>query len=416
MKILVVGSGGREHAVCAAIAKSSLCTELFCAPGNAGIGEIATLIDVKAMDIPGMIAAVREFGIDFVAVIPDDPLAAGMVDAMTAAGIRAFGPTAAAAQIEASKAFGKDVMAVAGIPTADYREFGDVGAAMAYAKICPVPIVVKADGLALGKGVLMCYTRQDVIEAVRSCFDGAFGASGQRVVIEEMMSGPEMTVLAFCDGKIAVPMVTSQDYKRSHDGDKGLNTGGMGSVSPALHEQPEDLEWVSANVLQPCIDELARRGTPFAGVLYAGLMRTPQGLKVIEFNARFGDPETQVVLEKLKSDLVEVFVACCDGKLNETQIEWKQNTAILVVAASGGYPSKYQTGYRIDGIMEAEKLGTVVYHAGTKMVDGQVVTAGGRVLGVTAAAADLATARELAYRGLAAIDFRDMHWRGDIGR
>jgi len=348
-------------------------------------------------------------------VAPDDPLSMGLVDRLNAVGIPAFGPTAAAARIESSKAFAKEVMARAGIPTAAYRTFDDAAQARAYAETCALPIVVKADGLALGKGVLICSTRDDVQNAVEQTMcSRAFGSAGSRIVIEEFMTGPEMTLLAFCDGKTVLPMVTAQDYKRAHDGDLGLNTGGMGSVSPALHEQPGDVDFCVRQVLQPCVDELARMGCPFQGVLYAGLMRTPGGIRVIEFNARFGDPEAQAVLSRLETDLLTVLLAATQGRLNEITLTWKNKSSVCVVMASGGYPGKIQTGFAISGLSDVGEA--TVYHAGTALREGQVVTAGGRVLGVTALGESVAQARESAYAEAAKLHFEHQHMRRDIAQ
>ncbi|MCL2434343.1 MAG: phosphoribosylamine--glycine ligase, partial [Clostridia bacterium] len=371
MKVLVVGGGGREHAICHKLSQSPKLTKLFCAPGNAGIAQCAEIIDIRADDISGIVSFAVENAIDLVVVGPDDQLAAGMVDAVQARGIKAFGPTKAAAQIESSKTFAKEVMKKAGIPTAGYNVFSDVQQAFKFAETCPLPIVIKADGLALGKGVIICEARPLAMRTVRECMqEGRFGEAGRRVLFEEFLSGPEMSLLAFCDGKTVLPMVTAQDYKRAQDGDQGLNTGGMGSVSPALHEQAEDISFAMQHVLQPCVDTLRDMGCPFKGVLYAGLMRTADGLKVIEFNARFGDPETQVVLPRLKTDLLDVLLACVDGRLHEIKLEWDDRAAVCVVMASGGYPGAYKTGYAIEGLDAKSSNDSTVYHAGTKLVQG----------------------------------------------
>nr|MDD6335804.1 phosphoribosylamine--glycine ligase [bacterium] len=415
MKVLVVGGGGREHAIVWKLSQSPLIEALYCAPGNGGIASLATCVPIAATDLDGICGFVSENKMDFVVVAPDDPLAMGLVDRLMQMGVPAFGPTQAAARIEASKAFGKDVMQAAGIPTAAYRVFDKPEEALAYVSACPIPTVVKADGLALGKGVVICHTRQEARNAVIACMEqGTFGDSGKKVVIEECLTGPEMTVLAFSDGKTVLPMVSSQDHKRALDGDMGPNTGGMGTVSPALHETPDNMAFIRERVLQPCIDELARRGCPFKGVLYAGLMLTPDGVKVIEFNARFGDPEAQVVLARLETDLMEVFRACVDGTLDRMTLQWKKQTAVCVVMASGGYPGSYQKGLPIEGIAQAEQDGACVFHAGTRWEGDTLVTAGGRVLGVTALGADIAGARQAAYRAAGHIHFEGVYMRSDI--
>ena len=416
MKILVVGGGGREHAIVWKLAQSRYNPELYCAPGNGGIAKIAKCVPIKATDIDAMVNFVVENDIDLTVVAPDDPLAMGMVNALNKVGKRAFGPVAEAAIIEASKSFSKNLMKKYGIPTASYEVFDSCEDALAYLDSANMPIVVKADGLALGKGVIIAKTRDEAKDAVRSMMqDNAFGKAGSTVVIEEFMTGPEVSILCFTDGKTIVPMVTSQDHKRAYDNDQGLNTGGMGTFSPSKHYDPANDEWLMENILKPTVDAMNSEGRSFKGVLYFGLMLTPNGIKVLEYNARFGDPETQVVLPRLKTDLVDIFNAVIDGELDKITFEWADEQCVCVVMASGGYPQKYQSGYEISGIEDAENGGAVVFHAGTALKDGKIVTAGGRVLGVTAMGKDIATAREKAYDAVKKIHFTDAHYRTDIG-
>ncbi len=416
MKVLVVGGGGREHAICWKLAQSSKVTELFCAPGNAGIAQVATCVDVKATDVEGMVAWAKANAMDFVMVAPDDPLALGMVDALEAAGIPAFGPRANAAIIEASKAFSKELMAKYHIPTAKYRTFTRLDEALAYIEAEGAPIVVKADGLALGKGVVVASTVEEAKQAAREMMeDKKFGASGSTVVIEECMTGPEVTVLAFSDGERVVPMPASQDHKRAYDGNEGPNTGGMGAISPPPQYTSDVAARCVAEIFQPTIDALKAEGRPFKGVIYFGLMLTPNGPKVVEYNARFGDPECQVVLSLLESDLMDILEACVNGTLDRVDIRWKQGAGCVLVLASGGYPLDYEKGYPISGLNEAGKS-AVVFHAGTKAgEDGVFLTNGGRVLGVTATADDLEGAIQGAYSAAKHISFTDMHFRNDIG-
>ena len=386
MKVLIVGGGGREHAIALKIKENPEVTALYAAPGNGGIAQIATCLPFKATDVDGIVRWAAENKVDFVIVAPDDPLCLGMVDALAEQGIPAFGPRKNAAIIEGSKVFSKNLMKKYGIPTAAYETFDDYDAAVKYLQTADMPIVVKADGLALGKGVLICPDRESAVEAVASMMKEAkFGASGARVVIEEFLTGPEVSVLAFTDGKTVKPMVSSMDHKRALDHDEGLNTGGMGTIAP-----------------NPCY-------------LYFGLMMTPKGPKVIEYNCRFGDPETQVVLPLLKSDLLTIMRATVDGTLADTPVEFASGAACCVVLASGGYPVSYKSGYPISGLDGAGKTATV-FHAGTKLVDGQIVTAGGRVLGVTATADTLEAAIDKAYQAADKITFTDMHMRRDIGQ
>ncbi|MBU5434737.1 phosphoribosylamine--glycine ligase [Pseudoflavonifractor sp. MSJ-37] len=416
MHILVVGGGGREHAIVWALSKSPKVDRISCAPGNAGIAALADCVPVKATDVTGMVAWAKANTVDFVMVAPDDPLAMGMVDALEAEGIPAFGPKASAAVIEASKAFSKDLMAKYHIPTAQYRTFTDMDVALAYVEEQGAPIVVKADGLALGKGVIVAQTVEEAKEAVRSMMaDKKFGEAGAKVVIEECMTGPEVTVLAFCDGKHLVPMPSSQDHKRAYDGNKGPNTGGMGSIAPVPCYTPDVAKVCMETIFQPTVDAMAAEGCPFQGVLYFGLMLTPQGPKVVEYNSRFGDPECQSVLSLLDTDLMDILQACHDGTLDQLDIRWKSGAACCLVLASGGYPGSYQKGRPITGLEEAGKT-AVVFHAGTaKNEDGTIVTSGGRVLGVTAVGDDLERAIQAAYAAAGHIQFQDMQFRTDIG-
>ena len=413
MKVLVVGSGGREHAIIWKLAQSPKVTKLYCAPGNGGIAELAECVNIKATDIPAMVRFAVEKDIDLTVVAPDDPLAMGMVNALEKAGRRAFGPTAEAALIEASKSYSKQLMKKYGIPTADFNVFDNEEEAIKYLEQADYPIVVKADGLALGKGVIIAEEKAQAVEAVRSMISGGkFGKAGSRVVIEEYMTGPEVSVLCFTDGKTIVPMVSSQDHKRALDNDKGLNTGGMGTFSPSMHYTKEHEAFVREHILQATVDAMNSEGRPFKGVLYFGLMLTPKGVKVLEYNARFGDPETQVVLPRLQSDLYEIFEAVIDGRLAQTEIKWNDKAAVCVVMASGGYPQSYETGFEISGLPVEDAL---VFHAGTKLVEGKLVTAGGRVLGVTALGEDIGQAREKAYAAVNKIHFKNAHYRRDIG-
>ena len=414
MKVLVVGSGGREHAICWALHKSPKVTELCCAPGNGGIGEIARCVDVKATDIPGMVAWAKENQMDFVMVAPDDPLAMGMVDAMEASGIRAFGPKANAAIIEGSKAFSKALMKKYGIPTAAYEVFTDKDAALSYVEAQGAPIVVKCDGLALGKGVVVAHTLEEAKAAVVNMMENkAFGAAGAKVVIEECMTGPEVTVLAFTDGKTIVPMPSSQDHKRAYDGDKGPNTGGMGAISPCPNYTPELAKTCMDTIFLPTVKALNAEGRTFKGVIYFGMMLTPEGPKVVEYNARFGDPECQAVLSLLETDLMDILEACVDGTLDQLDVKFKDAASCCLVLASGGYPVAYEKGKEITGLDQVKDA--VVFHAGTKKQDGKFLTNGGRVLGVTAVAPTLREAVVKAYAAAGPVNFEKMHFRTDIG-
>lgn len=420
MKVLVVGGGGREHAIVRKLKESRGVTKLYCAPGNGGIAMDAECVNIAATDIDAMVRFAAEEKMDYVVVAPDDPLAMGMVDALSEAGIPAFGPNKAAARIEASKAFSKDLMKRYGIPTAAYEVFDDADKAKAYVKEKNrYPVVIKADGLALGKGVLICETEDAAMNAVNSMMcEGAFGASGSRVVIEEFLTGPEVSVLSFTDGKTVVPMISSMDHKRALDGDKGLNTGGMGTIAPNPYYTPEVAKVCMETIFRPTVEAMAAEGCPFKGCLYFGLMITPDGPKVIEYNCRFGDPETQVVLPLLESDLLEVMQAVTNGTLADCEVKFSDKSAACVILASGGYPEAYEKGKAIAGLAggQPENGGAVVYHAGTKQEpDGALVTAGGRVLGVTALAPGLKEAIDAAYIAAENITFEGVHMRRDIG-
>lgn len=418
MKVLVIGGGGREHAVCRKLSESKDVTELLCTPGNAGIARVARCIpDVKATDIDGIVALAKREKVDFVCVTPDDPLALGCVDRLEAEGIAAFGPTAYAAQMEASKIFSKNLMRKYGIPTARCEIFTEMEKALAYLDTQSAPIVVKADGLALGKGVVVAATIDEAKQAVIEMMQGGkFGRSGARVLIEECMVGREVTVLCFCDGKTIVPMKASQDHKRVFDGDKGPNTGGMGAFAPSPLYTRHIAERTEREILLPTLRAMNAEGFTFKGVLYVGLMLTKDGPKVVEYNARFGDPETQAVLPLLDSDLFAIMRAVREQRLAEMDICWKDGAAACVVLASGGYPGKYEGGKPISGLEEAEAMGATVYHAGTKRTDAGYVTAGGRVLGVTALGDTLADAIHKAYAAAEQIHFDGAHMRRDIGK
>ncbi len=417
MKVMVVGGGGREHAVCKKLKESKLVTELLCAPGNAGIAQVATCVPgVKATDVEAIVKLAKDEKVDFVCVTPDDPLALGCVDALEKEGIAAFGPSAYAAQMESSKIFSKNLMKKYGIPTAESETFEDMDAALRYLDTKEAPIVIKADGLALGKGVIVAATMDEAKEAVVDMMQGGkFGKSGARVLIEECMFGREVTVLCFCDGKTIVPMRASQDHKRVFDNDQGPNTGGMGAFAPSPLYTQEIAERAMNEIIVPTLNAMNAEGFTFKGVLYVGLMLTEKGPKVVEYNARFGDPETQVVLPLLDSDLMEIMMAVRNQTLSELDIQWKKESAACIVLASGGYPGKYEGGKVITGMDAAEETGATVYHAGTKMADGNVVTAGGRVLGVTALGENLRAAVDSAYAAAGKIHFDGVHMRSDIG-
>ena len=414
MNIMIIGSGGREHAICWALKKSPRVTELYCAPGNGGISRLAACVDVKATDINGMVAWAKDNQMDFVMVAPDDPLAMGMVDAMEAAGIRAFGPRANAAIVEGSKAFSKELMKKYGIPTAAYEIFTDMDAALRYVEAQGAPIVVKCDGLALGKGVVVAQTVEEAKEAVINMMENkAFGEAGAKVVIEECMTGPEVTVLAFTDGKTIVPMPSSQDHKRAFDGDCGPNTGGMGAISPCPNYTAEHASICMDTIFRPTIAALNAEGRIFQGVLYFGMMLTPKGPKVVEYNARFGDPECQAVLSLLETDLLNILEACVDGTLDQVDVKFRDEASCCLVLASGGYPVSYEKGKEITGLDQVHDA--VVFHAGTKLENGKYYTNGGRVLGVTATAPTLRDAVDRSYQAAEPISFEKMHFRKDIG-
>ena len=421
VKILVVGGGGREHAILRALKKSPLHPALYCAPGNGGISYDAVCKDIPATDVAAMVAYAKQEAFDYVVVAQDDPLALGMVDELAKAGLPAFGPDAAAARIEASKVFSKNLMKKYGIPTADYETFDSPEAAMAYIRgRGKYPVVIKADGLARGKGVLICQNEQEAEDGVKEIMlDKKFGASGNRVVVEEFLTGPEVSVLSFCDGKTVVPMVSSMDHKRALDGDEGLNTGGMGTVAPNPYYTPEVAAVCMETIFAPTVAAMQAEGCPFRGCLYFGLMITPDGPKVIEYNCRFGDPEAQVVLPLLESDLLTVMQATTNGTLAETEVKFRNGAAACVILASGGYPVAYEKGKEITGLQQGQlpdAPDVTVYHAGTALKDGKLVTSGGRVLGVTATGDTLPHALETAYGAARRIRFEGAHMRSDIGR
>ena len=418
MKVLIVGSGGREHAIAYSVAKSNKVEKIYCAPGNAGITEFAECVAIGAMEFDKIVAFAKEKEIDLVVVGMDDPLVGGLVDELEAAGIRTFGPRKNAAILEGSKAFSKDLMKKYNIPTAAYENFDDAEAALAYLETAKMPIVLKADGLALGKGVLICNTLEEAKAGVKEIMlDKKFGASGNTMVVEEFMTGREVSVLSFVDGKTIKTMTSAQDHKRAKDGDQGLNTGGMGTFSPSPFYTKEVEDFCKEHVFQKTVDAMAAEGREFKGVIFFGLMLTPDGPKVLEYNARFGDPETQVVLPRMKTDIVEVFEACIDGTLDQIDLEFEDNAAVCVVLASDGYPLAYQKGLPISGLEEFEKHdGYYCFHAGTKFDGDQLVTNGGRVLGITAKGADLKEARANAYKATEWVSFDNKYMRHDIGK
>ena len=418
MKILIVGSGGREHAIAWKMAQSPKVEKLYCAPGNAGIAEYAECVDIGVMEFDKLAAFARENEIDLTVIGMDDPLVGGVVDVFEAEGLRVFGPRKNAAILEGSKAFSKDLMKKYNIPTAAYENFDDPEKALAYLETAPMPIVLKADGLALGKGVLICNTLEEAKEGVKSIMmDKTFGSAGNQMVIEEFMTGREVSVLSFVDGKTIKIMTSAQDHKRALDGDQGLNTGGMGTFSPSPFYTEEIDEFCKKYIYQATVDAMAAEGREFKGIIFFGLMLTEKGPRVLEYNARFGDPETQVVLPRMKNDLVEVFEACVDGTLDQIDLEFEDNAAVCVVLASGGYPVAYEKGFEITGLENfKDKDGYYVFHAGSKFADGRIVTNGGRVLGVTAIGSDLKTARANAYEAVKWVDFEKKYCRSDIGK
>lgn len=418
MKLLMIGSGGREHALIRKLKESPRVETIYCAPGNGGISRDAQCVAISAMDIDSVVAFSKENQIDLVFVAPDDPLAAGMVDALEAAGIRAFGPSKLAAEIESSKVFSKNLMKKYGIPTARYEVFDAPETALSYIlEQNAWPAVIKADGLALGKGVVIAQNEAEARDALHSMMeDKIFGESGSRVVVEEFLTGPEVSVLAFTDGETVRPMVSSMDHKRAYDGDKGPNTGGMGTISPNPYYTAEIAKRCMEEIFLPTVRAMQQEGRPFKGCLYFGLMLTPNGPKVIEYNSRFGDPETQVVLPRLKTPLIEIVEAVVNGTLAQQEIEWEDNACACVVMASGGYPKSYPKGLEITGLDDNGQIpGVTVYHAGTSYKDGKFFTAGGHVLGVTACGNTLAAALQKAYDGVHRIHFEGAHYRKDIG-
>lgn len=418
MKVLVVGGGGREHALVRKIKESKKVDEIFCTPGNGGISYDAKCFDVAATDIDGVVNLAKEIKADLVVVAPDDPLVAGMVDALNEAGFKTFGPRANAAIIEGSKVFSKELMQKYNIPTAEYKVFDNAEEAIDYIKERnEFPTVIKADGLALGKGVIIPENLEDAIAGVKEIMeDKIFGASGNNIVVEEFLTGPEVSVLAFTDGKCVKPMVSSMDHKRALDGDKGLNTGGMGTVSPNPYYTQEVAKECMDKIFMPTINAMNNEGRTFKGCLYFGLMITPKGPKVIEYNCRFGDPETQVVLPRLKTDIVDIFEAIDNETLSDLDVKWSDDACACVIMASGGYPKSYPKGIEITGLSNGQLDGVTVYHAGTKLQDNKLVTSGGRVLGVTALGDTLENALKKSYDAVEKIHFEGAHYRRDIGK
>ena len=421
MKVLIIGSGGREHALAWKVSQSPKVSKIYCAPGNAGIASIAECVNIKVMDIPALVSFAKEKAIDLVIVGPESPLIAGLADELRAAGIPTFGPSKAAAQIEGSKVFSKNLFAKYGIPTAEFRTFDDPEAASAYIEEVAggseeLPIVVKAEGEAAGKGVLICGTKAEALSAVKTIMvDRAFGQAGDQVVIEEMLEGQEATLMVITDGTSVVPLQPAQDYKRAYDNDEGLNTGGMGCYSPVPVVPPGVYDECLRTCILPTIRAMKAEGRPYTGALYCGIMLTKDGPKVIEFNARFGDPETQVALPLLETDLIDVIQASLSGSLDSVETKCYNGAAVCVVIASGGYPGSYETGTPISGLDAAGSIeGVTVFHAGTRLDDGKVVTSGGRVLGVTAVGDSFKAARDRAYSAVDRIHFEGMHYRTDI--
>lgn len=418
MKVLIVGSGGREHALALSAAKSPKVEKLYCAPGNAGIGQVAECVPIGAMEFEKLAAFAKEQAVDFTIIGMDDPLVGGIVDVFEEKGLKVFGPRKNAAILEGSKAFSKDLMKKYNIPTAAYETFDYPKEALAYLETAKMPVVLKADGLALGKGVLICKTLEEAKEGVKSIMeDKKFGAAGNRMVVEEFMTGREVSVLSFVDGKTIRILSSAQDHKRAKDGDQGLNTGGMGTFSPSPFYTKEVDEFCHKYIYQATVDAMAAEGRPFVGVIFFGLMLTEDGPKVLEYNARFGDPEAQVVLPRMKNDMLEVMQACVEGRLDEIQIAFEDNAAVCVVLASDGYPVAYEKGCPIEGLERFEKTQDYYcFHAGTALKDGKIVTNGGRVLGVTAKGADLKEARRKAYEAAEWVRFANKYMRHDIGK
>jgi phosphoribosylamine--glycine ligase len=417
MKVLVIGGGGREHAIIWKLAQSKKVTEIYCAPGNAGIMEMANCVDISATDVEGLLDFALEKAIDLTVVGMDDPLMLGVVDIFESKGLRIFGPRKNAAILEGSKVFAKDLMKKYNIPTAGYEVFEDPNQAKAYLKTCSYPTVLKADGLALGKGVLICETEEEALVGVDEIMVAQkFGDAGKVMVVEEFMTGPEVSVLSFCDGEHVLPMVSAQDHKRAFDNDEGPNTGGMGTFSPSRYYTEEMHELAMKTIFEPSLKAMKAEGRSFTGIIFFGLMLTPQGIKVLEYNARFGDPEAQVVLPKLKTDLFDVLEAAIDGRLDEIELEWDNRSTVCVVMASGGYPIAYEKGYPINGLeLQKQKDNVIVFHAGTKKDGNRVVTNGGRVLGVTAFGDSMEEARKTAYMAVSEIEFENKQYRTDIG-
>ena len=419
MKILIVGGGGREHAIAAAVARSPKADKIYCAPGNAGIAEVAECVPLGVDEFDKIASFAEEKEVELVIVGPDDPLAAGIVDVLEAAGLRVFGPRKNAAILEGSKAFSKDLMKKYNIPTAAYETFDDAQKAVEYLETASFPIVLKADGLALGKGVLICNTKEEALEGVKSIMtDKQFGSAGNRMVVEEYMTGREVSVLSFVDGKHIKIMTSAQDHKRACDGDKGLNTGGMGTFSPSPFYTKEVDDFCKQYIYQPTVDAMAEEGREFKGIIFFGLMLTEKGPRVLEYNARFGDPEAQVVLPRMKNDIIDVVEACIDGTLDQIELQFEDNAAVCVVLASQGYPVKYEKGLKISGLEKFKDAdGYFCYHAGTRFDnEGNIVTNGGRVLGITATGKDLKAARANAYEAAGWVDFANKYMRTDIGK
>ena len=419
MKVLIIGSGGREHAIAASVAKSSRVDKIYCAPGNAGIGQIAECVSIGAMEFDKLVAFAKEKEIDLTIIGMDDPLVGGVVDAFEAEGLRVFGPNKAAAILEGSKAFSKDLMKKYNIPTAAYENFDDPEKALAYLETAKMPIVLKADGLALGKGVLICQTLEEAKAGVKEIMqDKKFGTAGNHMVVEEFMTGREVSVLSYVDGKTIKIMSSAQDHKRAKDGDQGLNTGGMGTFSPSPFYTKEVDEFCQKYIFQPTVDAMAAEGRTFKGIIFFGLMLTEDGPKVLEYNARFGDPEAQVVLPRMKNDIIDVMEACIDGTLDQIDLQFEDNAAVCVVLASDGYPVSYEKGFEIKGLENFENHeGYYCFHAGSKLnEEGKIVTNGGRVLGVTAKGSDLKEARASAYKATEWIEFDNKYMRHDIGK
>ncbi|WP_113674255.1 phosphoribosylamine--glycine ligase [Vallitalea guaymasensis] len=417
MNILVIGSGGREHAIIWKLSQSKRVDKIYCAPGNAGISELAECVNISATDIKGLLDFALSNPVDLTVVGMDDPLMLGVVDAFENKGLKIFGPKQNAAIIEGSKIFSKDLMKKYNIPTAGYVVIDNVDSANDYIKKCDYPIVIKADGLALGKGVLICSTYEEAQEAVDTIMvDKKFGDAGDKIVIEEFLTGPEVSVLSFCDGENIIPMVSAQDHKRAFDGDEGLNTGGMGTFSPSKYYTDEIHKECIETIYEPSLKAMKNEGRPFTGIMFFGLMLTEKGPKLLEYNARFGDPEAQVVLPRLQTDLVDIFEYAIEGKLNEIDVKWDDKAAVCVILASGGYPVKYEKGYEIKGLQaQKNKDDVIVFHAGTKKVDDKIITNGGRVLGLTAIGKDIDEARDIAYKTVEEVDFTNKHFRKDIG-